>query len=135
MKTLRIIFSIFLLGLIVSVPTVVYAADSDDIINMLGKAQDDLTGYVKKIEFKQEIESLETELKNLRTVKDGLITESQDIKEENIITESKVVKLERAEDDYILTTVAILFFFSLAGFASSLLLINVLWRKKIKGIR
>ena len=135
MKTLRIVFSIFFLGLIVSVPPVAYAADSDDIVNMLGKAQEDLTGYEKKIELKQEIESLETEIKNLETDKDGLTTKSQNIEEENIIAESKVVELKRAEGDYILTAVFILFFFSLAGFTSSLLLINVMWRKKIRGIR
>ncbi|MFC1977417.1 hypothetical protein ACFLWS_04030 [Chloroflexota bacterium] len=135
MKTLRIIFSIFLLGLIVSVPTVAYAADSDDIINTLEKAKDDLTAYVTKIELKQEIASLETEIENLKTDKEELIEKYRNLEKENEVTSNKVVNLKQAEDDRILTAVVILLFFSLAGFASSLLLINVIWRKKIRGIR
>ena len=133
MKTLRIILLIFLLGLIVPFPTVAYGADSDNISNMLKKAQSELTYYVTKIELNQDIGSLETEIENLKTNKEKLTTKCQNLEEEDMVNANKVVELEQAKDDHVLTAVVILLCFSLAGFASSLLLLNVVWRKKIKG--
>ena len=120
---------------ITSVPSDnVTTAPSDNITTPLEDAQNNLTEYMEKLELKQEINSQERQIEVLNGSITRLKAEQQNLGKEIGDFNETMRKLGQMEGDPILKVVTLLFFFSLAGFISSLLFINLIWRVKIKGI-
>ena len=115
-----------------SVETVLPAAPGT-VIEEVEKAQGEFAEYMAKRNLQQEIKELDVQITRLEAENAALESRKQELSSKlNSINEA-IQRVEEMDSDPVLKGFAVAFFFSLAGFASSLLFIKVIWRVKVRG--
>jgi len=108
--------------------------ESDDTIVALEEAQNNLNEYIGKIPLQQQIDSMDNEINVLRGKNSKLRIRQQELDENITGQDEKMDKMQQMENDSLVTAFTLLFVFCLAGFISGILFINLVWRRKIKGL-
>lgn len=89
--------------------------------------------YMAKRKLQQEIKQLDVQIIRLEAENAVLEARKQELSSKLSSINEAIQKIEEMDGDATLKAFALLFFFSLAGFASGLLFIKVIWRVKVRG--